>query len=133
MPVGYPRDPVAHAAILAANREAKAKVVKHGKRTYRRSTTPSENATVVAASSGEVQPVKKRTYKSRKTATPKEVYAVLADEGNTVVTAPGTMIKVLEEKIDELTWENERLKKNVEASDRRLMTLLDLISKANLA
>ena len=50
MPVGFPKDPVAHAAVLAANRAEKEKITKHGHRTYRRGTATSARKTVVTAS-----------------------------------------------------------------------------------
>ena len=127
MPVGYPKDPVAHAAILAANRAEKEKITKHGHRAYKPSGTPRKKATVAAANSDEVPRVK-RAYKSRKTATPKEVYAILADEGNTVVTAPGTMIKVLEEKIETLEVQLRNAEMRADKAELHLDAVLDLIA-----
>ena len=44
MPVGFPKDPVAHAAVLAANRAEKARITKHGHRAYRPSGAPRKKA-----------------------------------------------------------------------------------------
>ena len=50
MPVGYPKDPVAHAAVLAANRKEKERITKHGHRAYRPSGAPRKRDQVTSAS-----------------------------------------------------------------------------------
>ena len=140
---GVPNDPVAYAAKRAAIYEAK-RVAKLAagpielppvKRTYKPRKKAGDNQPPSGVSISETR---RKAMNARKGARIERFAASrprMATEKADLLTethAVEPKILDLENTVDTLTWENEALKKRVEDSDRRIMTLLDLISKAGL-